>query len=169
MFDVGMLEIIVILVLALIVLGPERLPQAARSVGYWFGKMRRYVEGVKAEVEKEFDTSELKRMLHNQEVQIRELQNKLNETPADLLEANPLENDDDPGSGHKPNPDFDIIEEDDDEYDQLEVTPAEVKQQHAKQQKAEQDKAEEDKNNSREKNADIDQSEKTVAKAEKPE
>ncbi len=122
MFDVGMLEIIVILVLALIVLGPERLPQAARTVGYWFGKARRYIEGVKAEVEKEFDTGELKRMLHNQEVQIRELQNKLNETPDMLDKSNVLEDDDDPGSGHRPNPNYDIIEEDDDEYDQLEVT-----------------------------------------------
>ena len=122
MFDVGMLEIIVILVLALIVLGPERLPQAARTVGYWFGKARRYIEGVKAEVEKEFDTGELKRMLHNQEVQIRELQNKLNETPDMLNQSNVLEDDDDPGSGHRPNPNYDIIEEDDDEYDQLEVT-----------------------------------------------
>ena len=77
MFDVGFWEILLILVLALIVLGPERLPQAARTVGYWVGKARRYIEGVKSEVEKEFDSGELKRMLHNQEVQIRELQSKV--------------------------------------------------------------------------------------------
>ena len=134
MFDVGMLEIVVILVLALIVLGPERLPQAARTVGYWFGKMRRYVEGMKAEVEKEFDTGELKRMLHNQEVQLKELQSKLNQS-TDVLDQteNNLFDDDDPGNGHRPNPNYDIIEEDDDEYDQLEVTP---KQKQAKQDEA---------------------------------
>jgi sec-independent protein translocase protein TatB len=128
MFDVGMLEIIVILVLALIVLGPERLPQAARTVGYWFGKMRRYVEGMKAEVEKEFDTSELKRMLHNQEVQLKELQNKLNQS-TDVLEQTDsnLFDDDDPGNGHRPNSNYDIIEQDDEEYDLLEVTPKQAK------------------------------------------
>ena len=113
MFDVGFLEIVVILVLALIVLGPERLPKAARTVGYWVGKARRYVEGVKAEVEREFDSSELKRILHNQEVQIKELQNKINEAKDSVSKdyRNILENDDDPGNGH--NPQYEIIEEDD--------------------------------------------------------
>lgn len=80
MFDVGFWEVALILVLALIVLGPERLPQAARTIGHWVGRVRRYVEGVRSEVEKEFDASELKRILHNQEVQIRELQGKLNQS-----------------------------------------------------------------------------------------
>ncbi len=112
MFDVGFLEIVVILVLALIVLGPERLPKAARTVGYWVGKARRYIEGVKAEVEREFDSSELKRILHNQEVQIKELQNKVNEARHSLNKDynQILENDDDPGNGH--NPQYEIIEED---------------------------------------------------------
>jgi len=84
MFDIGFLELVVILVLALLVLGPERLPKAARTVGYWFGKARRYVEGMKSQVEAEFDTTEVKRLLHNQEVQIRELQSKLHETDNDI-------------------------------------------------------------------------------------
>ncbi len=74
MFDIGFLEIAVILILALLVLGPERLPKAARTVGYWFGKARRYVEGMKTQVEAEFDSTEVKRLLRNQEVKIRELQ-----------------------------------------------------------------------------------------------
>lgn len=84
MFDVGFWEILMILVLALIVLGPERLPQAARTVGYWIGKGRRYIEGVKSEVEKEFDGSELKRMLHNQEVQLKELQSKMMDSEGEI-------------------------------------------------------------------------------------
>ena len=80
MFDIGFWELFLILILALLVVGPERLPKAARTAGYWFGKARRYVEGVKEEVASEFDVNELKRMVHNQEVQINELQGKLNET-----------------------------------------------------------------------------------------
>jgi len=77
MFDVGFWEILFILVLALVIIGPERLPGAARQVGLFVGKARRYVEGVRSEVESELDIGEFKRMLHNQEVQITELQQQL--------------------------------------------------------------------------------------------
>jgi len=77
MFDIGFWEILLILVLALVVIGPERLPGAARQAGFFVGKARRYIEGVRSEVESELDVSEFKRMLHNQEVQINELQQQL--------------------------------------------------------------------------------------------
>ncbi len=77
MFDVGFWEISLILVLALVIIGPERLPGAARKAGYFVGKARRYIEGVRSEVESELDVDEFKRMLHNQEVQINELQQQL--------------------------------------------------------------------------------------------
>ncbi len=77
MFDVGLWEILLIGVLALVVIGPERLPGAARQAGYFVGKARRYIEGVKNEVASELDVNEFKRMLHNQEVQINELQQQL--------------------------------------------------------------------------------------------
>ncbi len=105
MFDIGFWEIFLILILALLVVGPERLPKAARTAGYWFGKARRYVEGVKEEVASEFDVNELKRMVHNQEVQINELQSQLNETVTfdEKKDTQPAE------------PDYEIIEEDDSE------------------------------------------------------
>ncbi len=78
MFDIGFWEILLILILALIIIGPERLPGAARKAGYWVGRGRRFVEGVRNEVESEVDLGEFKRLLHNQEVQINELQQKLN-------------------------------------------------------------------------------------------
>lgn len=125
MFDVGFWEILLILVLALVVLGPERLPQAARTVGYWVGKARRYIEGVKTEVEKEFDSGELKRMLHNQEVQIRELQSKVTDSEDYVNQSyhNMFEDKDDPGTEKSdntnedelpPGPRYEILEEDDD-------------------------------------------------------
>ena len=77
MFDVGFWEILFILVLALVIIGPERLPSAARKAGFFVGKARRYIEGVRTEVEQELDVNEFKRMLHNQEVQINELQQQL--------------------------------------------------------------------------------------------
>ncbi len=77
MFDVGFWEILIILILALVVIGPERLPGAARKAGYFVGKARRYIEGVRSEVESELDVNEFKRMLHNQEVQINELQEQI--------------------------------------------------------------------------------------------
>ncbi len=100
MFDIGFWELFLILILALLIVGPERLPQAARTAGYWFGKARRYVEGVKEEVTSEFDVSELKTMMHNQEVQINELKGKLNETVS--LDEKPQQPDE---------PDYEIIEE----------------------------------------------------------
>ncbi|MCW8956851.1 MAG: Sec-independent protein translocase protein TatB [Gammaproteobacteria bacterium] len=124
MFDVGFWEILLILVLALVVLGPERLPQAARTVGYWVGKARRYIEGVKSEVEKEFDGGELKRMLHNQEVQIKELQSKLTSSEDYVNKSyhNMFEDKDDPGTeksateeDHLPEPRYEILEDDDDD------------------------------------------------------
>jgi sec-independent protein translocase protein TatB len=77
MFDVGFWEILLILILALVIIGPERLPAAARQAGLFVGKARRYIEGVRSEVESELDVTEFKRMLHNQEVQINELQQQL--------------------------------------------------------------------------------------------
>jgi len=84
MFDIGFWEILLILVLALVVIGPERLPGAARKAGFFVGKARRYIEGVRSEVESELDVSEFKRMLHNQEVQINELQQQLKKGVDDI-------------------------------------------------------------------------------------
>jgi sec-independent protein translocase protein TatB len=93
MFDIGFWEILLILILALVVIGPERLPGAARTAGLWVGKARRYIEGVKSDVEQEFDVSEFKRIVHNQEIQLNELQAQLNEkTPIDLDDDQTPEN-----------------------------------------------------------------------------
>ena len=133
MFDIGFLELAVIMVLALLVLGPERLPKAARTVGHYFGKARRYVEGMKAQVEAEFDSTEVKRLLHNQEIQIREMQSKLQnaESYVDTDYHNQFENTEDPATTHaemdlaskaeKPaGPQYEMIERDDDRWDDME-------------------------------------------------
>lgn len=66
MFDMGMWEITLIFVLLLVVVGPERLPKLARTVGLWVGKARNIVASVKTEVEQELKVEELKRSIAQQ-------------------------------------------------------------------------------------------------------
>ena len=60
MFDVGFSELIVIALVALIVIGPERLPRVARTLGALLGRAQRYVSDVKADIQREVDLDELK-------------------------------------------------------------------------------------------------------------
>src|SRR5438477_12259319 len=62
MFDVGFSEIMVIAVVALVVLGPEKLPKTARTLGHLFGRLQRYVADVKADINRELALEELKKM-----------------------------------------------------------------------------------------------------------
>ena len=62
MFDVGFSEIVVIAVVALIVVGPERLPKAARTMGILFGRLQRYVNDVKADISREMELEELRKL-----------------------------------------------------------------------------------------------------------
>lgn len=67
MFEIGFWEIVLIFVIALVVVGPERLPGLVRTVGLWVGKARRIVSEVKDEVERELRVEELKRSIRQQE------------------------------------------------------------------------------------------------------
>lgn len=62
MFDVGFSELIVIGIVALIVIGPERLPKVARTVGHLLGRAQRYVNDVKADINREMQLDELKKL-----------------------------------------------------------------------------------------------------------
>ena len=62
MFDIGFSEMMVIGVVALIVLGPEKLPRVARTVGALLGRMQRYVTDVKADINREMDLADLKKV-----------------------------------------------------------------------------------------------------------
>jgi len=59
MFDIGFLEIVIIAAIALVILGPERLPRAARTAGLWVGRARRMVADVKSDIDREIRESEL--------------------------------------------------------------------------------------------------------------
>jgi sec-independent protein translocase protein TatB len=62
MFDIGFSEIVVIAVVALIVIGPERLPKAARTLGHLFGRLQRYVNDVKSDINREIELDELRKL-----------------------------------------------------------------------------------------------------------
>jgi sec-independent protein translocase protein TatB len=62
MFDVSFSELVVIALVALIVIGPERLPKVARTVGALLGRLQRYVNDVKADINREIQLDELKKL-----------------------------------------------------------------------------------------------------------
>lgn len=62
MFDVGFSELMVIAVVALIVIGPERLPKVARTMGHLFGRMQRYVADVKSDINREMNLDEVRKL-----------------------------------------------------------------------------------------------------------
>ena len=65
MFDIGFLELFVVALLGLLILGPERLPHAARSVGRFLGKIRRLMTNIQDDLERQVRTEELKEKLRD--------------------------------------------------------------------------------------------------------
>ena len=68
MFDIGVLELLVLAALVLIVLGPARLPEVARTAGLWLGRLRRTYNNMKLEIEREVGMDEVRRQLHNEQI-----------------------------------------------------------------------------------------------------
>ncbi|WP_461537710.1 Sec-independent protein translocase protein TatB [Spongorhabdus nitratireducens] len=68
MFDIGFTELVVIALVALVVLGPERLPHAIKVTAMWIGKIKRSFNSVKEEIEREIRVDEIRRDLHNESV-----------------------------------------------------------------------------------------------------
>ncbi|NTV11643.1 MAG: twin-arginine translocase subunit TatB [Zoogloea sp.] len=77
MFDVGFSELIVIGLVALIVIGPERLPKVARTVGHLVGRLQRYVADVKSDIQREMQLDELKKLQSQMQDSARELENSV--------------------------------------------------------------------------------------------
>ena len=62
MFDLGFSELVVIAVVLLVVVGPERLPEVARVAGHLLGRLQRYIAGMKADIQREMQIDELKKL-----------------------------------------------------------------------------------------------------------
>ena len=66
MFDVGFFELMLIGIVALLVVGPERLPKVARAAGMWLGRGRRFIGSVKDDIDRELKADELRQILEKQ-------------------------------------------------------------------------------------------------------
>lgn len=98
MFDFGFSELLLIAVVALIVVGPERLPKVARTAGHLLGRLQRYVGDVKSDIQREMQLEDLKKLQQQVEQQARDLEGSirgqmnnveadLNKTAAEVSEA----------------------------------------------------------------------------------
>lgn len=110
MFDIGFGELLVIGVLGLLVLGPERLPVAVKTLGLWLGRFKRSYRQVRSEIEKEIGADEIRRQLHNEDImhslqsskeelenftrhtqhELNNVEAKLKQSKAELLAEDPL-------------------------------------------------------------------------------
>lgn len=68
MFDMSFAELILLSVVALVILGPERLPVVLRMLGLWLGRLRRMYNNVKLEIEREVGMEDIRRQLHNEKI-----------------------------------------------------------------------------------------------------
>lgn len=84
MFDMGFTELVLIGIVALIVIGPERLPGVARTAGKYFGKLRRFMTNVRADVESELRADELREMLGKQQEELQSLKKVVDEVGKDI-------------------------------------------------------------------------------------
>ena len=90
MFDIGFWELCIIAVVALLILGPERLPTAARTAGKWFARIRNMINNVKQDIDRELQLDEIRTKMKEQEEKLRadsgisDIKDALDNTIADL-------------------------------------------------------------------------------------
>ena len=84
MFDIAFSEIVVIAVVALIVIGPERLPKVARTLGHMFGRLQRYVNDVKADINREMELDELRKLKSEVQAAASEFESSINKAAQDV-------------------------------------------------------------------------------------
>lgn len=84
MFDIAFTELLIIGVVALLVIGPERLPKVARTAGILFGRFQRYVANVKSDIQREMDASELSKLRTEVQDAARTFEQSVNEQARDV-------------------------------------------------------------------------------------
>lgn len=84
MFDSGFLELLIVGIIALMVVGPERLPGVAAKAGKMVGKMKAFIATTREDIEKEMRSDELQSMLHQQKEEISELRDMMQSTKSEV-------------------------------------------------------------------------------------
>ncbi len=84
MFDVSFTELMLIGVVALVVIGPERLPKVARTAGHLLGRAQRYVSDVKSDIQREIDLEEVNKLKKQMDDAAQSLKASMNETASSL-------------------------------------------------------------------------------------
>jgi sec-independent protein translocase protein TatB len=94
-FDIGFSELVICAIVALLVIGPERMPEAVRTVGLWIGRLKRGLRETRSEIERQMGIDDIRRQLHNEDIMRsledarRDMDNLVAQTQASLT----LEND----------------------------------------------------------------------------
>ena len=95
MFDIGFAELLLVSIVGLLILGPERLPGAIRTGSLWLRKFRRSFNDIRAEIEREINTEEIKKEIHNNAIMQslksaeKDLRGALGDTPYDVSDIKP--------------------------------------------------------------------------------
>lgn len=89
MFDIGFPELALASIVALLVLGPERLPAALRTLGLWLGRLRRSYNNVKTEIEREIGMDDVRRQLHNEQImsEVERMQQDVKNVKSEITDA----------------------------------------------------------------------------------
>ena len=90
MFDIGFWEIALIAVVALLVIGPERLPALARNIGFWIGKVRKFVSSVQEDFQREVVKAEELKHLLEQQSKIKDMHEIIEKTVDDTRKTVPI-------------------------------------------------------------------------------
>ncbi|MFP6804261.1 MAG: Sec-independent protein translocase protein TatB [Pseudomonadales bacterium] len=86
MFDIGFPELVVISIVALLVIGPEKLPEAIRTMSLWVGRIQRSFASIRREIESEIGADEIRQQLHNENImkELEETKNTLQQAGQDV-------------------------------------------------------------------------------------
>ena len=95
MFDFGFWELTIVMIVALLVVGPERLPALAGQIGKWVGKAKRIVQSVRSDIESEIKAAELREILEKQQSEIGELKEMLKDTQNEIEKEFEIEDEED--------------------------------------------------------------------------
>ena len=86
MFDIGFPELVVVSVIALLVIGPEKLPETIRTLSLWVGRVQRSFASIRREIESEIGADEIRQQLHNEDImkELEETKNTLQQAGQDV-------------------------------------------------------------------------------------